>query len=171
MNYTLGFERWWKTYPPPRRKDKVKCFAKWKLHRLEDRTDEVVSKLEADVEYDWRGKDLKFVPLSYTYLNGGRFDDDKPKPPKVSAPRVRTPQNEVARKWWEVCGNFVLISVLMVNRGVSDEVLRSIYRIRQRLGRDVAPTLEEAPETMRTEFGQIFKAEIKRETGLQVPGV
>ena len=87
-DYTEGFERWWKTYPGHKRKDKVKCFEKWKRFNLEPRASEVIRKLEADRQWDehWQ---KGYVPLAHTYLNGGRFDDDIPKPPKADIPQVR----------------------------------------------------------------------------------
>lgn len=94
-DYSSGFQRWWTTYPPHRRREKPKCFEVWKKHKLEDRASEVIAKLEADVSFDpaWQRTNPKgqFIPLSKTYLNGGRYDDDKPKPPRT-VPVIQEPE-------------------------------------------------------------------------------
>lgn len=87
-DYAAGFERWWSLYPRHRRKDKVKCFKKWKERNLESRASEVIAKLQADIDFDpqWNPVDGKpFIPLTHTYLNGGRYDDDAPKPRRSGA--------------------------------------------------------------------------------------
>ena len=89
-DYSAGFQRWWATYPAHRRREKPKCFEVWQKCKLEDRAAEVIEKLQADVSFDpsWQRDDKgkQFIPLSKTYLNGGRYDDDKPRPPRAVAP-------------------------------------------------------------------------------------
>lgn len=88
--YPPGFERWWDTYPKHRRREKPKCLEIWLKRGLEARASEAIKKLEADVSFDpaWQpdGKGKQFIPLSKTYLNGGRYDDDMPRPARARAP-------------------------------------------------------------------------------------
>ena len=104
-DYTPGFEKWWKTYPSWRRKDKIKCFLLWQKRHLEERHADLVEKLEADVAWDpaWQkdGKGKQYIPLSHTYLNGGRYDDDKPKPPRHIAAALEPDEPTVELSWQE----------------------------------------------------------------------
>lgn len=80
--YTPGFERFWKAWPANDRKEaKPKCFEKWKAHRLEPRTDEVVAHVESlKLTAKWRDG---FCPAPLTYLNQGRYETDGAASPEL----------------------------------------------------------------------------------------
>lgn len=173
-DYTQKFLTWWGTYPRDRRKAKPKCFEVWKNRNLEARADEVVAKLEADVSWDpqWQPGAERFIPLSQTYLNQGRYDDDPPRPPKAYAP-VKQNEDGSPRvsEWWKVVANFNMLTYWFAHGSMPVEQLRECMRARNRLGKEAAPTLAQDESTMRAEFGQIFKAEIERITGKRMPAV
>lgn len=147
--YTPGFERWWKNYPSWRRKDKIKCFLLWQKRHLEERADALVEKLKADVSYDpaWQkdGQGKQFIPLSHTYLNGGRYDDDPPKPARAMPPgaeQVDDPRYAgLSLSWSERMMNRLGISYM--RRAKSLPEVDTALRIKRDILKNEAPVLQE----------------------------
>lgn len=150
--YTRGFERWWKTYPAHRRREKVKCFEVWRSRKLEARADEVVSKLEADISFDpsWqpdhRGK--QFIPLARTYLNGGRYDDDQPKPSRSAMPAAQDAPPAPDLAWQERLLNRLGLAYLRTAGGLpdmseQDPLNNHLVRIKREILRVEVPALQE----------------------------
>lgn len=48
----------------------------WLEHQLEDRSAEVARTMELMVKYDYRHRELKFVPHASTWINKGFYDDE-----------------------------------------------------------------------------------------------
>lgn len=70
-----AFEKWWAMYPGNRRFDKLGCFRKWERLKLEEKADEVMLTLDADVRSDqWRRDEGRFIPHAATWLNQGRYE-------------------------------------------------------------------------------------------------
>jgi len=75
LKYTDGFARFWKSYPRPDKK--AESFKVWKRDKLESRTEEIISKLEAfKTCKDWKKENGRFIPHGSTWLNQKRYDDD-----------------------------------------------------------------------------------------------
>ena len=67
MDYSEGFIRFWKAYPA-RREAKPNCFTKWKLYKLEPRTDEIITLLERFKLSDQWAKPYTYVPTIHKWL-------------------------------------------------------------------------------------------------------
>lgn len=80
-NKTLldGFEFWWSLYPSERRSSKQKCFDKWKSICKKQSPDEIenlVNKISDDIAGRIsKVDDIKYIPLTPTYLNNERWND------------------------------------------------------------------------------------------------
>jgi len=89
-NYTPGFERWWECYPSYRKKGKGGAFKIWKRDGLEKRKEELIAKLQEQVDFDEQFSG-KYVPMPTTYLNQNRYDDPTH---KKTRPSARAPVKE-----------------------------------------------------------------------------
>jgi len=89
-DYTPGFQRWWDCYPSYRKKGKGGAFKIWKRDGLEKRKDELIAKLQEQVDFDEQFSG-KYVPMPTTYLNQNRYDDPVHKPTR---PTARAPQKQ-----------------------------------------------------------------------------
>jgi hypothetical protein len=76
FDYPPGFAKWWNAYPTDRARSKRDCYKVWKAEALEERTEELVEKLERLKLTDWNTTDRRYIKTSLPYLNGGRYDDD-----------------------------------------------------------------------------------------------
>ena len=74
--YSAEFESFWLCYP--KRIGKGKAFESWK--KLKPPLQTCIEQIEAMKKCeDWTKEGGKFIPLPTTWLNGRRWDDDKPK--------------------------------------------------------------------------------------------
>lgn len=70
----ISFERFWSLYP--RRQNKKGAFKTWVKNNLIKIVDKIESHLMNRIENEWRGRDIKYIPLPTTFLNGERWNDD-----------------------------------------------------------------------------------------------
>ena len=77
MNYSPGFEKFWKLYPGVDRKSgKPQAFRAWTRHNLERHTNDLLALLKAYSESDlWTKESRAFVPMPATWLNRKPWDD------------------------------------------------------------------------------------------------
>ncbi len=169
--YTSGFERWWKLYPSHRRRDKLKCFLLWQKRHLEQRTSELCEKLQADVandpawQPDYKGK--QFIPLTHTYLNGGRYDDDAPKPRRMSAraiPEANEPERDVSweermlnRLWLYYCSVAGGLGEKTTDVDAQEKNVEAALSIRRELMRDWVPAFREDAESGESGRGDVAR--------------
>lgn len=172
-DYTSGFEKWWKLYPAHRRRDKLKCFLLWQKRHLEERTTELVDKLQADVAHDpaWQPdyKGKQFIPLTHTYLNGGRYDDDPPKPRRAMAhaiPEAKEPERDVS--WEERMLNRLFVNYCCAASGLPDEA-QAALEVRREIMREWVPAYREDIEagtsdkqTVAIELAKMFLTRLDR---------
>ena len=108
-DYTDGFERWWKAYPKLRRKGKGAAFKSWQKHKLEARTGELITTVQAQIERDDHFR--KYTPLPTTYLNQGRYDDDVP-PARAQSQTIEPDIPEFECSKWHAVSNRIFMSYL-----------------------------------------------------------
>lgn len=76
---TDGFEFWWNKFPSPRRKNKKGCLVKFKskCKGLSDsEVEELVNSISNDIGFRVKSvDDVKFIPMTETYLNQERWKD------------------------------------------------------------------------------------------------
>lgn len=72
------FASWWSAYPAHRRSAKKQCLAIWQRKKIpKSQLEAVLAKLEEQkASRAWRKEGGQFIPLSKTYLNGERWDDE-----------------------------------------------------------------------------------------------
>lgn len=68
------FSEFWEIYP--RKIAKAACEAKWRSKKCEAHADEIIANLKARIAWEWRGKDLQFIPHPATYLTQERWLDE-----------------------------------------------------------------------------------------------
>lgn len=74
-----GFSYWWDLYPVSRRKNKTGCLTKFKA-KCKKLTAEQIEELVNKISVDIKSKlsevdDVKFMPMTETYLNQNRWED------------------------------------------------------------------------------------------------
>lgn len=77
-SYSPGFLAFWERWHPERRKSKPACFALWQRRELEAQAAAICAHVEALQQTEWRSTEPKYIPLSLTWLNQGRYEDDLP---------------------------------------------------------------------------------------------
>ena len=80
FSYPDDFEQFWNAYPKHRRKGKKAAFTAWKTAKQTNlpSLDRVLEVLREQKTWpDWTKNNGQYVPLPKTWLNGGRWDDEK----------------------------------------------------------------------------------------------
>lgn len=78
-----SFDDWWKLYP--RKVGKQKCQRFWASKKLDAIADQMIEKLQEQVEYQYSNSEPRFIPHPYTYLNQGRWEDEVERPQQTKA--------------------------------------------------------------------------------------
>lgn len=76
IDYTPGYLQFWDSYPHERRASKPTCFGVWRAADLEQRTTEICEKIERLKATSWRDCQPTYIPMTTTWLNQGRYEDD-----------------------------------------------------------------------------------------------
>jgi hypothetical protein len=74
--FSPGFLLWWEAYPTDRRLGKAQSYEFWVEFKLEERTDELVEKIERLKQTLWRTMERKHIKTSLYYLKHLRHEDD-----------------------------------------------------------------------------------------------
>jgi hypothetical protein len=90
IRYPPGFLTFWDVYPHARRASKPACLKLWDKAGLEDRTEEICAKITRLSITTWQGREPHFIPMTLTWLNQGRFEDELVDlPPALAAGSAR----------------------------------------------------------------------------------
>ena len=87
-DYSSGFLALWTIYPHQCRVNKPACFAIWTAHALEQRTEEITEKIQHLLETTWSHTDPQYIPLTSTWFNNARWEDDLLPLPLISAQAI-----------------------------------------------------------------------------------
>lgn len=60
----------------PRKQNRLVTQKIWKRKNMEEKADVIISHVKKMNETQWKGKELVFIPLPSTYLNGERWNDE-----------------------------------------------------------------------------------------------
>lgn len=83
VEYSELFLRWYAHYP--RRVGKLDAYKAFlKLDADDELVDLMIAALRWQVPMLWATCDMRYIPHPATYLNGRRFEDEKPTPVKVA---------------------------------------------------------------------------------------
>lgn len=72
--YSPLFEEWWSIYP--RKIGKRKAYSLWRKEKLDERADQLIEKLKAQVKWQYAYVELNYIPHPSTYLNQARYEDE-----------------------------------------------------------------------------------------------
>lgn len=75
--YMSVFEEFWGLYPQSRRVAKSKCRSWWMLNAVKN-SSQILAALKAQLDVGRFKIEEKFIPLAYTWLEDGRWEDDIP---------------------------------------------------------------------------------------------
>jgi len=145
-NYTPGFERWWECYPSYRKKGKGGAFKIWKRDGLEKKKDELIAKLQEQVDFDEQFQG-KYVPMPTTYLNQNRYDDPVQKPTRIKA-KAPAPVEDIPREECAVQArvNSVARNWLWRRGGIPDYLVPHLQQLVRVLASDVREELRTATD-------------------------
>ena len=74
VNYTLDFEKFWKSYPV--RTAKRKCFEIWQIKKLGEKAEQIIDAVEKQKKSAaWKKENGRYIPNPQTYLTGDRWED------------------------------------------------------------------------------------------------
>lgn len=75
----VWFEKFWKEYPKKQdKKGARKSFGKF--CKTEDDFEKIMNGLTVQKNTTWKGKDLQYIPMPTTWLNGNRWEDEPVQP-------------------------------------------------------------------------------------------
>ena len=73
-NYTLDFEKFWKSYPV--KTAKRKCFEIWQIKKLGEKAEQIIDAVEKQKKSAaWKKENGRYIPNPQTYLTGDRWED------------------------------------------------------------------------------------------------
>lgn len=96
-----GFDEFYNLYP--RKKNRKGALKIWVKQKLWEKKAEIIDKLGKQVWEEWRGKDLQYIPLPTTYLNGERWLDEIENPSENKSARFNNETNLTHRT--SIAGN------------------------------------------------------------------
>ena len=68
------FDIFWSIYP--RKQKKKRAHQIWVKNKLDNISDKIIDSVKKKLDYDWKDKNLEFIPLPDAYLNQERWNDE-----------------------------------------------------------------------------------------------